>query len=61
MKLEEAIKLLQDEIDRKAPVFGNDYWDATRLGIEAIKRLEELRLDPLQRPQLLLPGETKEE
>ena len=60
MTAEEAQKILQANFDVKPPGASADYFDALRLGIEALKRCKVLaEINPLW-PAELLPGETKE-
>ena len=61
MKINEAIKLLQKDIDDPGSVDIIDVNRAEQLGIEALKRLKISR-DPSGVPSFtLLPGETEEE
>lgn len=60
MKLAKAIEILSDSVYRGVTTFNQDYKDAQKLGIEALKRLQRYR--PVTAHPILdqLPGETKE-
>jgi len=61
MTIKDAIKL-QTELVSLLPWVGfNKYIASTMLGIEAMKRFEELRSSCIQVTYRLLPGETEEE
>ena len=60
MKLEEAIEILSDNVRAKPPGCNADYFDAIKLGIEALKTYQDVRKFLAQLPSGLLPGETKE-
>lgn len=58
MKLDEAIEILSDSAHLGMTTFNQDYKDALKLGIEALKRLRQEKdeiPDTLWNP---LPGET---
>ena len=57
--IKEAIKRLRQDIDNPGSVAIEDVNEAEELGIEALKRLKELRLLYFDPPRELLPGETK--
>ena len=60
MNLEKAIETLTKEYERWKVCNQWDYCIALKLGIEALKRLEEDRRDNPHTAWLLLPGETKD-
>ena len=60
MTLDEAIFLLQRDIDNPGSVPIEQLTEAEGLGIEALKREQEKRLTAPNWPWRLLPGETKE-
>lgn len=60
MKLQRAIEILTNYMkgsDEAKPV---DFDDATKLGIEALKRIHQCRFPPYGRLEDTLPGETEE-
>jgi len=60
MKLERAIKTSKDARLVFFLQGGTEYVDAQKLGIEALKRLIDLRSGKITNPDILLPGETEE-
>lgn len=60
MKIKQAIEFLEEETGRQVIYYGGRRDDAIRLGIEAMKRLQDLRYKGYQETQIMLPGETKE-
>ena len=60
MTIDRAIEILSDSANRGVTTFNQDFKDAERLGIEALKREKECR--HLLPPEAweLLPGETKD-
>ena len=60
MKLEEAIEILKVELRSKVPGFTNDYWDALKLGIEALKYYQQERERRGATKTMWLSGETEE-
>jgi len=60
MKLEEAIELMQKDIDNPGSVDILDLYKAEGLGIEALKRIQKERLLGNIHPNDSLKGETKE-
>ena len=60
MTADEAIKILTDTPIATASDDTEKYHRAARLGIEALKRIKELRRYSNHNPKWLLPGETEE-
>lgn len=60
MKLEEAIANLRKDIDDPGSIAIEDVNKAEEIGIEALKRIEDLRVNKVFRAGILLPGETEE-
>ena len=60
MKLEEAIEVLEAELKEWEAVEFAQLPNAMKLGIEALKRLNNLRTEKVFRAGILLPGETEE-
>jgi len=60
MTLEEAIKNLQECFTQQHPYTPERYSKAKQLGIEALKRLGELRRSRHHYPSWFLSGETEE-
>ncbi len=60
MKLEEAITDLSLQMEVKRRLGKSREADAVKLGIEALKRLQELRIDNPETAWQLLPGETED-
>lgn len=60
MTLQEAIKLIQKDIENPGSVCLEDLNPAQELGIEALKREIHVRTLHKPNPLDLLPGETKE-
>ena len=60
MTIEEAIKILEDILNFVKPGDPPEEHDAVKLGIEALKRLQEHRYDHIDITYRALPGETKE-
>jgi len=60
MTLQEAIKVLTDELPYLKSDYGKDFIDSIKLGIEALKRLEHYRKELQSFNIPPLPGETKE-
>lgn len=60
MNIDKAIEILEDSFCAQPQFADNPYSQAHKLGIEALKRLEEIRLIIGGLPDQLLPGETKE-
>lgn len=61
MTIDKAIKTLAECADHVNPWSLPDLPDAAKLGIEALKRISELRRYPTCQSNLLLPGEKAEE
>ena len=59
MKLEEAIKRNEDIQMEFLPLPRHREWEAVQLGIEAIKRLQDMRKSPWTTGGEILPGETE--
>lgn len=60
MKLSKAIQVLDINIKVGEEKMPPDVRDALKLGIEAMKRVEEMRQDNAFLSPRLLPGETKD-
>lgn len=59
MTVKEAIEILSDSAHRGITTFNQDYKDAQKLGIEALKRIKQCRFPPYGRMEDTLPGETE--
>lgn len=59
MKLAEAMEILEAACNHEERFDEEELWDAQQLGIEASKRLLELRRDNPETVWQLLPGETE--
>ena len=59
MTLDEAIKELNDSLDESIPTLRKCRYDATKLLIEAGKRIKFWRQDNVYPDYTLLPGETE--
>ncbi|MBA7581907.1 hypothetical protein ES708_23821 [subsurface metagenome] len=60
MTIDEAIRLLQKDLDDSGSVDIMDLNEAQQLGIEALKRLKVNRVKYAFPHSMLLPGETKD-
>jgi hypothetical protein len=60
MTIEEAMVSLSVQLEIKSRLGNEEAADALRLGIEALKRLQDNRKDPEFDHWVLLPGETEE-
>ena len=60
MKIEKAIEILTELSAPGSPDLVLDDFDAIKLGIEALQRLQELRYKGYPETQVRLPGETQE-
>ena len=60
MTIDEAIKQLESFHSWFALDFSNKDLEAQKLGIEALKRIEDWRRALVCNPDLLLPGETED-
>jgi len=60
MKLKKAIEVLSDSANAGMTTFNQDFKDAQRLGIEAIKFKQAWRKGQYFPANYLLPGETEE-
>lgn len=58
MKLDEAIEILQEDVDSQDTGEPSKYADACKLGIEALKMLKRMKEFGLINETSLLPGET---
>lgn len=59
MTIDKAIELLSESANTGVTTFGQDFKDAERLGIEALKRLQAIRArDPLE-AVTILPGKRR--
>lgn len=61
MTIEKAIEILSDTESTYRQRHWDDYIVALKLGIEALKRLQQQRGDESRDPFWHLPGETKED
>lgn len=59
MKVSKAIKVLTDFREQESELLGNEFKEATSLGIEALKRCMLLRAMAAFESKDLLPGETE--
>jgi len=59
MKIDTAIEILSDSANRGITTFNQDYKDAQKLGIEALKRVRQCRMPPYGRMEDTLAGESK--
>lgn len=59
MNLDEAIKILEEYLNPDPAKNYKPVADATRLGIEALKRIKAQRIIDPELHQVLLPGETE--
>ena len=60
MNLTTAIKVQSNKVKYQYSACQSDEGDATKLGIQALIRLKELRLSTDQNPKWLIPGETED-
>jgi len=60
MTIEKAIELIQQDLDDPGSVDIMDLREAHLLCIEAMKRLQDMRISPCTTADETLPGETKE-
>lgn len=60
MNLDKAIEILSDSANRGITTFNEDYKDAQKLGIEALKRLQAYRRHEIGSGGRRLPGETED-
>ncbi len=60
MNLDKALEILTDLRGRGPQFPPDDRRDAVKLGIEALKRVRDMRISPCTTADELLPGETKE-
>ena len=60
MTIDKAIETLSDSANRGMTTFDQDYKDAQRLGIEALKLLQQQRTYLVHALYPTLPGETEE-
>ena len=58
MKLEDAIKIREEAVEKASPTLCEEYLEADKLGIEALKRVEAARVKGTIWDYSLLPGET---
>lgn len=59
MNIEKAIEILSDSANRGVTTFNQDFQDAQRLGIEALKAIQKTRTNEHYIPVTPLPGETE--
>lgn len=60
MTPEKAIEVLKQELDGRLICFPDELREAQKLGIEAMKRVQDMRISPCTTADELLPGETQE-
>ncbi len=60
MKIEKAIEELEKELKEPSTFNYPNTLSATKLGIEALKRIQQCRFPPYGRMEDTLPGETKD-
>jgi hypothetical protein len=60
MTLDEAIKVIEKELEYWSFDRGAKYLEAWKLGIEALRAIKEMRTEGCFQCQIPLPGETKE-
>ena len=60
MNIEKAIEILKIELSGWLPNYPDDLGDALKLGIEALKRIQDMRISPCCTADEILPGETEE-
>lgn len=60
MTLQEAIESLTDFRRQESALLGNEFAQATALGIEALKRVGDCRTGSAADVELPLPGETQD-
>lgn len=60
MTLEEAINYLKEDLLVPGSVPKLEFQDAEQLGIEALKRIEDMRISPCTTADEILPDETEE-
>jgi len=60
MNLRKAIEILSDSAEAGMTTFNEEYKQAQRLGIEALKRCQEIRKYTPPDTYMPLPGETEE-
>ncbi len=60
MKLDKAIELLELSSSHPEDIHARDLKDAQELGVEALKRVWDMRISPCTTADELLPGETKD-
>ncbi len=60
MTIDEAIKTLQDRLDREEPITDAEPYVAIKLGIEALKLYQTIKADGLRSKSFRLLGETKD-
>ena len=61
MKLGKAIEILIIHNDHNPNYADADRRDAYQMGIDALKRVQDMRLSPCTTADEILPGETKDE
>ncbi len=60
MKIDKAIKQLQFNLDSVGNIVSPITRESLQLGIEALKRIQDIRIPPFNSVNDLLPGETQE-
>ncbi len=59
MKIDKAIGTLDRDLRPLFEFLHRDYYKALELGIEALKRVKDMRTSPCTTSDEILPGETK--
>jgi len=57
MTIERAMEILSESANVGVTTFNQDFKDAELLGIQALKRLQSYRRDPIHVANIPLPGE----
>ncbi len=60
MIIDKAIELLNEELLHPPTICNPDLKASVKLGIEALRRVEDMRISPCTTPDEILPGETKD-
>jgi len=61
MKVSKAIEIMEDLMTTEPQFDPDDRRDAVKLGIEALKRVEDMRISPCTTADEYLPGETEDQ
>ena len=60
MTIDKAIEILNGPEPDIDGILNDDYKDAVKLGIEALKRVKDMRISPCTTSDEILPGEAEE-